>query len=574
MAARRPTPLAFAPELRRGARVVAVFGAAEAVATVAQAVLLAMLIAVGVEGVPDRGRLPLLLGALVVAVLARTALSTSGELVGRRAGRRAVTALRSRIVDATLVSAGSGDRRPGVLAANAVHGTDAVATFAGRYLPQRVVAGVAPVIALAVVAAVDWISAAVLLIAIAVAIIFLILVGIRAKAAADHRHAALELLDGHLLDVLRGLRVLRAHRRERFQVDQVRAAGEAYRGGTMAVLKEAFLSSFVLEMVAMLGTALVAVACGIRLVGGHMGFSAAIIALVVAPEVFTPLRKLGAEYHAAADAEPVLRVLSDAAGTSVSVPTGTIGAPAADPGTDDIVLTAVGTASGDRSRSALSDVDVTIPAGTVTGLVGPSGAGKTTLLRLLAALREPETGAITCGGRRLADVDLAHWRDRVAWVPQHPALLPASLAENVRFGRADIDESSIVAALDAVGLMALVRALPLGLQTPLGDGGLGLSAGERRRVGLARAIVHDPHLVLVDEPTANLDHLARTQVIAALRHLVAGRTAVISTHDPAPLVLVDRTIAISEGRVMTPDDGGTPQAPFTDVPIDLVETRA
>ncbi|MGX6450032.1 ABC transporter transmembrane domain-containing protein, partial [Patulibacter sp. S7RM1-6] len=224
--------------------------------------------------------------------------------------------LRERAVAAALrrASESSGERRPGELAASWVHGADAVATYVGRYIPASVVAGVAPIMVFAVVLWVDPLSAGLLAIAVPIVVVFLILVGFRAQDAAELRHASLTLLGGHLLDVLRGLPVLRAYRREGVQAEQVRAAGEHYRAGTMATLREAFLSGLVLEFMAMLGTALVAVACGIRLAGGHMGFGDAIAALVLAPEVFLPLRKLGAEFHASADAEPLLKDLAAAAG--------------------------------------------------------------------------------------------------------------------------------------------------------------------------------------------------------------------------------------------------------------------
>ncbi|WP_040599917.1 ATP-binding cassette domain-containing protein, partial [Patulibacter medicamentivorans] len=393
--------------------------------------------------------------------------------------RRAVAALRARVVDATLASAATGDQRPGALAATAVHGSDAVARYAGHYLPQRTVATVGPLLALVAVAVVDPVSAGLLAVALPVAIIFLILVGLRAQGATDRRHAALQLLDGHLLDVLRGLPVLRAFGRERFQVEQVRAAGERYRRGTVAVLREAFLSSFVLELVAMLGTALVAVACGIRLAKGDMSFAPAIAALVLAPEVFAPLRRLGAEYHAAADAEPVLRDLAAAAERPAVVPSGRHGRLAEDPARNDLLLRGVRTASGDRDRPALDGVDLRLRAGRVTVLTGPSGSGKTTLLRLLAGLRAPDEGEVLCGEASLAEVDLERWRADVAWIPQHPVLLPRSLRDNVAMGRGASDDE-LRGALEAAGLGPLLRALPAGLETPLGDGGLPLSAGERR----------------------------------------------------------------------------------------------
>lgn len=554
----RPDLGALAPELRGLTRRTAALGVAVTLATIGQAVLLAHAIALGVEGVPKTGPAVATLGALVVVVLVRATLGTLAEIDGRRTGHRAVAALRRQVVETALASASAGSTRPGALAGTAVHGADAVAIYAGRYVPQRVVAGIGPVLALAAVLWFDPLSAGLLAFAVPVVIVFLILVGYQAQDAADERNASLRLLDGHLLDVLRGLPVLRAHGREHVQVQQIRTAGDRYRRGTLEVLRAAFLSGFVLEFVAMLGTALVAVACGIRLAGGDMAFSAAITALVLGPEVFAPLRRLGAEYHAGADAEPVLRALVDAAAEQNPVPAGDPGGPLPDPSCSPLVVRGVRTASEDRNRPALDGFDLLVEPGSTVALVGASGSGKTTALRLLAGLRAPDEGSVACGGSDLRACDLDGWRDGVAWIPQHPVLLPASLRENVALG-VPTDDRAIRAALDGVGLGPLVDALPAGLETLVGDGALPLSAGERRRIAIARATIRDPRLVLVDEPTANLDETTARDVVDALAILVRGRTAVIATHDPAPLRLADRVVRLDHGRAETP--AGDPAAP-------------
>lgn len=567
------------PGLRRQLRGAVVLGVGEVAATIAQGLLLAHAIAIGVLGL-DGPMLPTLLG-LVAAVLLRMAFQATAETTGRTAGRTAVAVLRERAVAAALRRAAErGDGpRSGALAAQWVHGADAVASYAGRYLPATVVAGIAPVLVIATVAVVDPLSAGLLAFAAPIVVVFLILVGYRAQDAAEQRHAGLALLGGHLLDVLRGLPTLRAFGRERVQAEQALKAGEHYRVGTMATLREAFLSAFVLEFVAMLGTALVAVACGIRLAQGQMEFGPAIAALVLAPEVFLPLRRLGSEFHAAADAEPLLRELaaaaeaprggtdrretagSGAASTQNSGVTAlgaatTTDAPAKtdlpartvearDARSHDLVLDRVTVRHADRRAATFDALDLRVAAGETTALVGPSGSGKTTILRLLLGLEAPAEGAVRCGDHDLRTIDMRAWHAGVAWIPQHPALLPDTLAANVRFGR-DADDDAVRDALGAVGLGALLRALPLGLQTALGDVDLPLSAGERRRLAIARALLRDPGLVIVDEPTANLDGVTAESIVAVLERLVAGRTAVIATHDALPLRLADRVVDLGE----------------------------
>ncbi len=541
------------PGLRRQLRGAVLLGVGEVAATIAQGLLLGHAIAIGVLGL-DEPLLPTLLG-LTAAVLLRMAFQATAEISGRNAGRTAVAVLRERAVGAALRRAAerADGPRSGAVAAQWVHGADAVASYAGRYLPATVIAGVAPVMVITTVAFVDPLSAGLLAFATPIVVLFLVLVGFRAQDAAEQRHAGLALLGGHLLDVLRGLPTLRAFGRERVQADQVQKAGDHYRVGTMATLREAFLSAFVLEFVAMLGVALVAVACGIRLAQGQMEFGPAIAALVLAPEVFLPLRRLGNEFHASADAEPLLRELADAATAARDddrVASGPRGAGCsdrsdADPRTDDLTLDRVAVRHPGRRRATFDALDLRFAAGETTALVGPSGSGKTTILRLLLGLQTTADGAVRCGDRDLGTVDSRTWHAGVVWIPQHPALLPDTLGANVRFGR-QADDDAVCEALDAVGLGALMRALPRGLQTPLGDVDLPLSAGERRRLAIARALLRDPKLVVVDEPTANLDGVTAESIVTVLEQLVAGRTAVIATHDPLPLRLADRVIDLGE----------------------------
>lgn len=555
------------PGLRRQLSRSVILGVGEVSATIAQALLLAHAIAVGVLGLD--GSVGPTLVALCVAVLLRAVFQSAAETTGRTAGRTAVAILRERAVATALHRAAerTDGPRPGTLAAEWVHGADAVAAYAGRYMPASVVAGIAPVLVIATVAFVDPLSAGLLAFATPIVVIFLALVGMRAQDAAEQRHAGLSLLGGHLLDVLRGLPTLRAFGRERAQADQVLKAGEHYRVGTMATLREAFLSAFVLEFVAMLGTALVAVACGIRLAEGHMEFGPAIAALVLAPEVFLPLRRLGAEFHASADAEPLLRGLALAARDDEDVPTAADAAvaratapddavtraaapaptvtriPAPDPAVHEISLNAVSVRHPDRTIPTLDAVTLTFPAGRTTAIVGPSGVGKTTILRLLLGLRAPDAGAVRCGDVDLQTVEPADWHAHVAWIPQHPVLLPDTLRENVRFG-ATADDRAVRDALDTVGLGPLLAALPLGLETPLGDADLPLSAGERRRLAIARALLRAPSLVIVDEPTANLDRVTADGITDVLGVLARDRTTVIATHDDLPLRLADRVLTL------------------------------
>jgi ATP-binding cassette subfamily C protein CydCD len=187
---------------------------------------------------------------------------------------------------------------------------------------------------------------------------------------------------------------------------------------------------------------------------------------------------------------------------------------------------------------------MSLEPGETVALTGPSGCGKSTLLSVILGLRLPDSGSVTLGRVELAELDLAAWRRQIAWVPQRPHLFARTVAENVRLGRPEASDEEVAAALEAAGLTDVVARLPFGADTQLGEGGAGLSAGERQRVSLARAFVRDAPLLLLDEPTASLDAGTEADVLAAVRRLVVGRTALIVAHRPALAALADRVVTL------------------------------
>jgi thiol reductant ABC exporter CydD subunit len=387
--------------------------------------------------------------------------------------------------------------------------------------------------------------------------LFMVLVGTAARASARSRLGALQTLGGRFLDVLRGLPTLRAHGRAEAQSTALAETGERFRRETMATLRVAFLSALVLELAATLAVALVAVTIGVRLAGGGMELEAGLAVLVLAPELYAPLRQLGAQFHASADglaaAERVHEVLDEppllaAAASPRALP---------DPSRAPVRLEDVGLTYPGRDRPALSGIDLELLPGERVALVGASGSGKSTMLALLARLADPTTGRVAVGGVALSDGDAAAWRRGLAWVPQRPRLMPGTVAENVRMGDPEASDERVLAALSDAGAAALVEALPDGLATAVGDGGLALSAGEAQRIALARAFVRDPALVLLDEPTASLDAATAGAVWEAIERLCAGRTAVIALHRLGLAARADRVVVLEDGRLA---ESGAPTA--------------
>ncbi|MGZ4400789.1 MAG: thiol reductant ABC exporter subunit CydD, partial [Gaiellaceae bacterium] len=486
--------------------VAVVLGVAAAALLVAQAALLARLIAGAVagQGLVDLRRPLVALGAVIAG---RGLVAAGFELSGRRAAGRVMQELRARLGEHILRARPTGlrGRSAGRLVTTAVQGVDALEGYFARYLPQAVLAVCVPLLLVAWVLPRDLAAGVVLLVTVPLIPIFMVLIGLGARASSERRWVTLTRLGSHFVDVVRGLETLRAHDRDREQARTLAAAGEAYRRETMATLRIAFLSSLVLELFAMLGTALVAATVGLQLDRGHLSLQAGVAVLILAPELYQPIRQLGAQFHAGRDglaaAGEILAVLADP--PAVRIPASP--RPAPDPARSALVFDGVTVAYPGRGRPALDGVSLRLEPGERVALVGPSGAGKTTLAALVLRLLDPDAGAVRCAGVDLRDVDPAAWRSRLGWIPQRPTIFAATLEDNVRLGAPGASPDAVLAAIDAAALSAVVAALPDGAATRIGEGGRRLSAGEAQRVALARAFLRDAPLLVLDEPTAHLD---------------------------------------------------------------------
>ena len=377
--------------------------------------------------------------ALAAVLLARALITGGFELSARLGATAAMSELRRRLAGHVLgdsTVAGGSELRTGELAAAAVQGVDALQAYFAGYLPQLVLATVVPLAVLAWAAVVDPIAAAILAVTIPILIVFMILVGRGAREQAGRRWGALALLSAHFLDVVKGLSTLRAYGREHAQAETLAAVGESYRSETMATLRVAFLSAFVLELCAMIGTAMAAAAIGVQLAGGHLGLTAGLTVLLLAPELYGPLRQVGQQFHAALDgtgaAERIFAALDE---PPAIVPLQrSAGRHPADPSRQPIALEDVSYAYPGRPEPVLEHLDLEFLPGEITALLGPSGCGKSTIARLLMRLADPVGGVLRCGGVDLREMDLQAWRSQIAWVPQRPQLFAGTVEENLLLG--------------------------------------------------------------------------------------------------------------------------------------------
>jgi thiol reductant ABC exporter CydD subunit len=525
-------------------------GLTAAVLVLLQATLLAHVVAQAFAGASlhDVSRDLVLLG---LAFAGRGVLAWGFELAGRRAASSVLSELRLALVrrrlrDQPLALDGV---EAGEVAASAVQGVDGLEAYFARYLPQLVLASIVPVAVVAWVGMIDLTSAGVMLLTLPLVPVFMWLIGRYTEERTRERWQALRLLSGHFLDVVRGLPTLQAFNRSRAQAQVLADVGERYRRTTMATLRVGFLSGSVLELAATLGVALVAVTVGVRLAGGSLGLQAGLTVLVLAPELYLPLRQLAAQFHASADglavAERMLELLDAppavAAGGRLVPPT---------PREAPVRFEVVSFAYPSRPGLVLDAFDLQLLPGETVALVGPSGAGKSTVASLLLRFAEPSSGHVTVGGIDLAECRAELWRRLIAWVPQRPTIFRGSVLENIRLGDEGASDRAVREAAMLAGADRFIHSLPSGYETLVGDGGRALSAGERRRIALARAFVRDAPFVILDEPTADLDRVSADVVAEAVERLRVGRTVLLIAHRPELVEHADRVVVLGGGTVV------------------------
>ena len=563
----RPAPAAGRlvrrlPLLRWALSASVAVGLLSTVAVVVQALALAALLTSAVSGSAHVDRASAF-AWLAVGVVIRGLCGWAAELLGRLSAVWTQAELRSRLLGSLLERGpGAGDGT-GEMAVLAGPGIDALDSYVGKCLPDLVLAALAPLALVCALGVIDWVSALVIAVGVALFPVFGALVGRASSQLAARRWAQVEDFGRQVLDVFTGMAVLKAFGRSRRQRDRIEQAGEALRRATMDTLRVAFLSALVLDELASVSVALVAVPLGLRLLHGAVSLGAALAVLIVAPEVFLPLRRASAEFHQSTEGlaalDSVMRVLDDvgnrtdgrasAAARTTTAPSSRRRSPAS-PASPALALSGVRLSVPGRSRAVLDGLDLEVRAGETVALVGPNGAGKSSVLSLVLGFTTATSGTVVADGRSLGQLDIRQWRRRIAYLPEHPTLLAGTVADNLRLADPTADDAALVEALAAVGGRELLDGLDEGLPTCVGEGGRVLSAGERQRIALARIVLHPASLYLLDEPTVHLDAGTEAAVVGELANLLRGRSALVVTHRPAVLALADRVVTLDGGRVV------------------------
>lgn len=523
-----------------------------------QAWMLAGLIGRSIETGFDLDALTQGIGLILVVLLARAALGAIGDRAGTAAAEAIKASVRGVLFSHLLARSPRAPDQPqsGAASAAIIDQVEALDGFFARYLPAMVQAALLPVAFGAIILPLDWLAGLLFLFTAPMIPLFMALAGWGAQAATARQARALGLLSGRFADRLRGLSTLKLFGRAEAETAGIVAASDELRRRTMRVLRIAFLSSAVLEFFAALGVAGIALYAGLTFIdylqlrASPLTLELGLFLLLMAPEVYNPLRLLAAHYHDRAAARAAIGEIEAQLGALPSSPAPLAdAAPAATTGALGVSLINVTLRTPDSERILLAGADLTIAPGEHVAILGTSGIGKSTLLEAIARLR-PHEGRIEIGGQALEDWPEAELRGRVTMLGQKPRIFAGSMAHNIALARPGATTADIQRAARQAHVAAFADALPDGLDTMLGEGGLGLSGGQAQRIALARIYLRDAGLILLDEPTAHLDAALEQAVLENISLLAYGRTLVVATHSLAVAARMDKAWRIVGDKLL------------------------
>jgi ATP-binding cassette subfamily C protein CydD len=536
---------------QRAARPVLLLGLGGTLLAIVQAYCAADVLAATVTG----GALPFrLLIGFALAALARAGLGVLGEQAAFDAGATARRRLRTEVLGRllTIGPALLRERHSGELTTLVIDRIEALDGLFGRWLPTASLAVIGPAIVAAVVFWHDPAGGLILALCGLLVPLGMVGSGIGAAAAARRQFAALAHLQARFLDRVRGIATIVLLGRAADEAAALGRAADELRRRTMRVLRVAFLSSAVLDCAAALALVLLALRYGTQLASAPLAASRlertaeALFVLLLVPEFFAPLRALAAAYqdrvhaHGAAEA---LTSLPPSPPVAAPLPVRTVAARGVSVAFDEVRLT------WDPARGpALDGLSFRVPAGETLVLAGPSGAGKSTVLEILLGFVRPDSGKVTINGADIDTLVPQALARLTTWIGQQPVLFAGSIRDNIRFARPEASEAEVEEAARFARIEGFAATLPRGMDTPIGEGGYGLSGGQAQRIAVARAFLKNAPLLLLDEPTSHLDPATESEVLESLRRLTVGRTVILASHSTAAHAFAGRRLDLRVGR--------------------------
>lgn len=426
-----------------------------------------------------------------------------------------------------------------------ISGVDKIDTYFSQFLPQLFLSILIPVTFLIMVFPIDLLSGIVFLITAPLIIIFMILIGSYAETKSKEKWRTLGLMSGYFLDVLQGLQTIKNFGRSSHVLEKIKIVSQNFKESTLKILRIAFLSALVLELFSTISIAIIAVEIGIRLLYGDITFQPALFLLILAPEFYNPIRQLGARYHAGIEgisaAESIIQILSEPElnlNGSINL-MGNVGS---------IKFTNVSFSYDDKK--ILNDISFTISEGSQTAIIGESGAGKTTITNLLMKFIKPNKGNILISNTDLNSLSRNEWLNNVSWVNQNPYLFHSTIEENILIAKPNASRKELEISLEQAKIIDFIRTLPKGIKTNIGERGTRLSGGEAQRIALARAFLKNSPLLIIDEPTVNLDPQTEYKIIESINELVKNKTVLIVAHRLNTIESSDNIIVVENGEII------------------------
>ena len=508
--------------------------------TIAQAFLLADIIVSAFQQEKSVSELTFKICMVALLFIARASSQFIGEIVSSKMSQRICNELRTGLFGAIFKSNPEIIRQKGAgqISLLATRGIANLEPYFSRFMPQLFISLFVPLVVGITIASRDLLSGLVVLCTIALIPLFGALIGKFTATAMEKKWKTLGLLSTHLFDLLSGLTTLRVFGRVGKQEKQIELVGDRYRKETMGVLRISFLSSLVLELIATLSVALLAVQIGIRLIDAHVTLFNGLVVLILAPEVYWPLRNIAAYFHAAADgvkaAEEIYEILETPTAVAKSAKIQSL---------NNISEIKWNQLTVEYSNTSAVDIPAGhLLPGKLNVITGPSGIGKSTLFALLIGFKTPSSGEIEVlqGENRnlLGELDISDWRSEISWVPQAPHFPKGALRETFLKIDSKLSDPQIWELLHPCGISS--ADLVNGLDTPLGDFVDGVSVGQKRRIALARALLRDSKIFLLDEPTASIDDFNEDELLTLFHKLKNDqKIVVVISHRPRVIEAAD-----------------------------------
>ncbi|MSY65355.1 MAG: thiol reductant ABC exporter subunit CydD, partial [Actinobacteria bacterium] len=474
---------------------------------------------------------------LALVFLGKALLSYISERVAAVASASIRRDLRLQLVDRIFSTDAASKRGPAELSLLATRGVDNLDPYFAKFIPQLFIASVVPFIVGIAIAYKDFLSGIVIICTIALIPLFGILIGRFTASATQKKWQSLAILSGYYLDLISGIATLKLFGRSKQQAQRLQEVGDDYRSETMKVLRISFLSSLALEIIATLSVALMAVTIGLRLVNGSITLQTGLFVLVLAPEVYWPIRQVSAQFHAASDGVEAANRIFEILETPVSAASNLI---------SDITEISWSDLSVEfEGREKLLIPAASIKAGAVNLIAGPSGSGKSTLISILLGFRSDYSGDVIVKGKngsvKLSDLDKTNWRKQLSWLAQEPHFQNATIFEVLKQIKKDLSKNEATQLLASAGLE--ISDMPNGLDTRLGGLNEALSIGQRRKVALARAVIKPSSIVILDEPSASVDDASEVVISDVIKSLSKqGKIVLVVSHRENLISDVDSVI--------------------------------